>query len=247
MRPLNPLALSALVALLFGSCLQSDRPIADATASDATDATDATAPCDDDDDDDRYCVDNTTLQVCRGGRWVIEPCPSGLVCLDRGSPTCTSVAGQSDCRSMLDCVMRCYAISNHDETRNRCVVACYVDGTTEAQRELLALTGCLDDASCGSDLGCVGQHCRGPLAECYYAGHGGRSCREILNCQSGCASDTCKQSCASEGSFTAQSNLAMLELCVLTECGLMATTACRDRAEAGTCRPYHQACVGADL
>ena len=166
------------------------------------------------------------------------------VCLEQGTAQCVKASGNQTCDEVFFCLISC---DGDQEARDICSRDCFLDGTTEGQREVLDLIDCYEAGQCGDDLGCIDQLCGLPLAACFFETTGPDTCSEILNCTVRCGNDeVCKAACPESGKPGAQAHYATLTLCILTYCGLDPAATCAVTAVANPtqCKSYYDNCTG---
>ncbi len=159
---------------------------------------------------DQYCSNASQANY---GTCVTNSCASQInACFPVG-------AGAWTCRQVYDCLVDC---PSSDST---CGNTCYEQGTTQAQTDLDALLGCLNDV-CGSLSGdafqtCASQQCGGQIDACLPTLTGSESCTDVASCINACPDNDseCPYACFETGTAAAQDKYIALVDCADTQCG----------------------------
>lgn len=196
-------------------------PPVDTTPEVASDTpSDVGEPCED--QGTTRCLGLEATQICNAGRWQTVACTSGRVCVDLGGAQCLDATGKAVCRDVLTCFAACHLTHREADARDACLVACFIDGSEEAQSEVSLFTSCLDVAGCDTSqdgLLCVEESCSQALALCYFDKTGDKSCARAATCVGECGDDRdCQIKCGEDATLAAQGELAVLDLCLQYAC-----------------------------
>lgn len=238
-----------LVALIaVTACIEEQTPI-DTSGDVAVESSPETSnePCDTP-GVTRCSEDGSATEFCSGGAWLPEPCGEGKLCVVAGAAQCVDSTGDATCRSTLYCFIGCQVAHEGDDVAiEACLVSCFRGATRDDQVELSLATECLE-RRCGegATFECIASSCSQALGDCYFDVSGGETCAQIVACRTGCNGDeACAVTCGDNGSVAAQSEYAVLELCIFYAC-IGQDDECPRRAglPGGACGDYTNACLG---
>ncbi len=141
-------------------------------------------------------------------------CPAA--CLTDG--TCNNVLCQTlTCEEVYTCMVNC----GQDAA---CQTDCYMAGTEEAQQQLNAMLGCLNefcDGLTGQEYqDCASERCASEIRECLPVGTGPLSCDDVYACLVNCpdGDQTCLGGCYEQGTSEAQAALDDMFNCFSDHC-----------------------------